>query len=83
MIAVAFVLLSLAALGFLARLLIGRSVADRIIALDGLLLVAVMGLAVEATRTGRSTFVDAIVVVSLLGFVGTSIAARFVERRGG
>ena len=83
MITAAFVLLALAALGFLARLLIGPSVADRIVALDGLLLIVVSTLAVDAARTGRSTLIDAIVVVGLLGFVGTAIAARFVERRGG
>ncbi len=83
MITIALVLLSLSAVGFLVRVLIGPSVADRIVALDGLLLIAISGLAVDAARTGRTTFVDAIVVVGLLGFVGTSIAARFVERRGG
>ena len=83
MITAAFVLLAVAAAGFAVRVLIGPSVADRIIALDGLLLITISALAVEAARTGEDTFVDAIVVVSLLGFVGTAIAARFVERRGG
>lgn len=83
MIEVAFVLLAVAGFGFLYRVLAGPSVADRIVALDGLLLIVVSGLAVDAARTGKTTFVDAVVVVGLLGFVGTSIAARFVERRGG
>lgn len=83
MITVAFVLLGLAGSGFLYRVLAGPSVADRIVALDGLLLIVVSALAVDAARTGTTTFVDAVVVVGLLGFVGTSIAARFVERRGG
>lgn len=80
---IAFVLLALAGLGFFARLVIGPSVADRIVALDGLLLTVISILAVETARTGDPVFVDAIVAVGLLGFVGTSIAARFVERRGG
>lgn len=83
MIVLAFVLLGLAAAGFLARLILGPSIADRIIALDGLLLIVVSALAVDAARTGRTTFVDAIVVIGLLGFVGTAVAARFIERRGG
>ncbi len=83
MIAVAFVLLGLAAFGFVARLFIGPSLADRIVAIDGLLLIVVSTLAVETVRTGDAVFVDAIVVIGLLGFVGTAIAARFVERRGG
>ena len=83
MIAVAFVLLAFAAAGFFVRLLLGPSVADRIIALDGLLLITVSILAVETARTGDTVFVDAIVAIGLLGFVGTAIAGRFVERRGG
>lgn len=83
MITFAFCLLGLAAVGFLARLAIGPSLADRIIALDGLLLIVISVLAVETARRGTDVLVDAIVVVGLLGFVGTAIAARFVERRGG
>lgn len=83
MITIAFALLALAALGFLARVLIGPSLADRIIALDGLLLIVVSALAVETARRGDEVFVDAIVAIGLLGFVGTAVAARFVERRGG
>ncbi len=83
MIAAAFVLLGIAATGFLYRLLVGPSLADRIIAVDGALLIVISVLAVESARTGDGVFVDAIVIVGLLGFVGTSVAARFVERRGG
>lgn len=83
MITAAFVLLGIAALGFSYRVLAGPSLADRIIALDGVLLIVVSILAVEAARTGDGVFIDAIVVVGLLGFVGTTVAARFVERRGG
>jgi multicomponent Na+:H+ antiporter subunit F len=61
---------------------VGPSVVDRVIAVDALLIVVVSGLAVNAAMTGRTTFVDAAVVVGLLGFVGTGVAARFIERRG-
>lgn len=83
MIAAAFVLLALAAVGFLYRLVVGPSLADRIVAIDGVLLIVVSALAVETARRDSDVYVDAIVVVGLLGFVGTAIAARFVERRGG
>lgn len=82
MITAAFVLLVLAAGGFLYRLAAGPSIANRIVALDGVLLVVLSVLAVDAARTGRAFFIDAIVVVGLLGFVGTSVAARYIERRG-
>lgn len=80
---VAFVLLGIAGAGFLFRLVRGPSLADRIVAVDGVLLVVLSALAVETARRGTAVFVDAIVVVGLLGFVSTSVAARFVERRGG
>lgn len=83
MITAAFVLLGLATVGFLYRLVAGPSLADRIVAVDGALLIVVSVLAVETARRGDDVFVDAIVAVGLLGFVGTAIAARFVERRGG
>lgn len=83
MITAAFVLLGVAAAGFLYRLIVGPSLADRIIAVDGALLIVISVLAVETARTGDAVLVDAIVIVGLLGFVGTSVAARFVERRGG
>lgn len=82
MILVAFVLQGLAAAGFLFRLLVGPTLGDRVVALDGLVLVLVSILAVDAARTGSGTFVDAIVVIGLLGFVATGVAARFIERQG-
>lgn len=60
----------------------GTSLADRIIALDLILLIIVMGIAVSAVGTGSSVYFDVLVVVSLLGFVGTITVARFIERRG-
>lgn len=64
------------------RLIRGGSLADRIVALDTLLIVTVLGLAVLAARTGQDTYLDAMVVAALLGFTGTSLVARFIERRG-
>jgi len=82
MITTALVLLVLALALLLVRLVRGPSVADRVVALDAVLVVVVGGLAVNAARTGSSAFTDAAVVIGLLGFVGTGVAARFIERRG-
>jgi multicomponent Na+:H+ antiporter subunit F len=79
---VAFAVLALSALLCLARLVRGRSVADRIVALDLLLVITVMGIAVGALATRSGVFLDVLVVVSLLGFVGTVTVARYMERRG-
>lgn len=64
------------------RLLQGPSLADRIVALDTALVVLVCGIAVFSARRGSGIFLDALVVVALLGFTGTSLVARFIERRG-
>lgn len=67
----------------LARLLRpGTSVADRVVALDLVLLIVVMGIAVFSVIRDTGAFLDVLVVVSLLGFVGTVTVARFIERRG-
>lgn len=79
---ICFALLALAALLCLRRLVIGASLADRIIALDSLLIVIVSGVAVQAARTGDGTFLDVLVVAALIAFIGTVTVARFIERRG-
>ena len=74
--------LSVAAVLCVVRLVLGPTVPDRIIALDALLYVVVSGIAVGAAATGDSAFLAVLVAVALLGFVGTTTVARFVERRG-
>ncbi len=79
---IAFVGIAVAGLLCTARLIRGPSLADRIVALDALLVVIVSGIAVAAARTRDGTFLDVLVVAALLGFVGTVNVARFIERRG-
>lgn len=74
--------LAFAAAAAVIRLLLGPTVPDRIVALDSLLYVVVMGIAVAAATTGAGDFLGVLVAVALLGFVGTTTVARFVERRG-
>ena len=82
-ISVAFVLLSLASMLFIWRLFRGPSVADRVIALDGLLIVVTCGILVETAREDSVTSLDTVLVVALVAFVGTGVMARYIERRGG
>lgn len=79
---VLFAILAAATVLCLTRLLRGVSLPDRIVALDTLLVTLVSGLAVLAARTGSGAFLDVMVVASLLGFTGTTLVARFIERRG-
>lgn len=80
--AVLFGVLAAAGALCVVRLIRGDSLADRIVALDTLLVTTVCGLALLAGRTGSGTFLDVMVVAALLGFTGTALVARFIERRG-
>jgi multisubunit Na+/H+ antiporter MnhF subunit len=82
-ISIAFVLLTVAGALFIWRLFQGPSVADRVIALDGLLMVVTCGILVETAREDSVTSLDTVLVVALVAFVGTGVMARYVERRGG
>lgn len=75
--------LAVAAAATLYRLAAGPTVPDRVVALDTLLYIVVMGIAVAAATTGRGDFLGVLVAAALLAFVGTTTVARFVERRGG
>ena len=77
-----YVMLGVAGLLCIVRMLRGRSFPDRAVALDTFLVVVVCGIAVDAALTGSGSYLDVMVVAALLGFTGTALVARFVERRG-
>jgi multisubunit Na+/H+ antiporter MnhF subunit len=78
----ALVMLAVAGACFVARLVLGPTLADRVVALDGLVITLISAIALDAALTGSPLFVDAVVVIALVGFVGTAAAARFIEERG-
>ena len=82
MIGASYVLAALAALGFGFRLLTGPSLTDRVVGLDGLLLTGVVAIVLRAMQTGEGAFLPVALVVTLVGFVGTAVVARFIEGRG-
>jgi len=81
MIIAAFVVLACAAACFFVRFVIGPSLSDRIVAIDGMLVVGVSAIGVEAVRTGVGSFLPAAMAVTLVGFLSTAVAARFIEER--
>lgn len=83
MTAIALVALGLAGLCFAARLVLGPTLSDRVIGLDGLVIVGVAAVATRAVESGNGSFVPVLVVVTLVGFVGTAASARFIEARVG
>ena len=83
MITVAFVLLAVGGACFLARAVIGPSLADRVVAIDGLVVTVVAVILVHSIREDTSLFLAVAVVVAFVGFVATTAGARFIEGRGG
>ncbi len=81
MITATYVVLGLAASFFFFRLLRGPSLADRVIAIDGMALVGIAVIAVQAMQSGNGAFLPVSVVLTLIGFVSTSASARFIEGR--
>ena len=82
MIAATFVVLVLAAGLFGFRLAAGPTLSDRVVALSGLLIVGMVAIAAEAVRTEQGAYIPVLVVIALVGFVGTAMIARFLEGRG-
>lgn len=82
MIVTAYVLLLAAGALFLLRIVRGPSLTDRVLSLDGLLVTGVSAIAVQAVDTGSGTFLPVAVVLTLVGFIGTAVVARFIEGQG-
>ena len=83
MIAAATILLVGGGACFVTRAVTGPSLADRVIAIDGLVVTIVAAVLLHSIRTDTAWFLDVAVVVALVGFVGTAAGARFIEQRGG
>jgi multicomponent Na+:H+ antiporter subunit F len=81
-IAAGYVLAALAAVGFGYRLVAGPSLTDRVIGVDGLLIVGVTAIVLRAMQTGEGAFLPVALVVTLVSFIGTAVVARFIEGRG-
>ena len=77
----AFAMLSIGAALLVVRLVRGPDLGDRVVAVDTLLLLIVAGIAVGAFTNGDGTYLDVLVVTSLLGFIGTTTASRFIETK--
>lgn len=73
----------LAAALFLAflRLARGPSLPDRVVALDLIAVIVVGVIAAYAIDVDQRVFLDAALVVGLIGFLGTVAFASYVERR--
>lgn len=62
------------------RLVRGPDVADRAVAFDLIAVHAVGIIALFAVRTGSPVLADAAIIISVLGFLGTVMLARYWEQ---
>jgi len=65
-----------------ARLISGPTLADRILALDLLTVLAIGFIAAVAIRTGFPLYLDIAISIGLLGFLSTVALSRYLLRRG-
>jgi multicomponent Na+:H+ antiporter subunit F len=69
--------LAFGALGALYRIIRGPALLDRAIAVDVILIVFSSGLAVWMALNDSTYFITIVVVASLIGFISSTILARF------
>ncbi|MEP9391812.1 monovalent cation/H+ antiporter complex subunit F [Gordonia sp. VNK1] len=72
--------LLVAAILVMARILLGPTTLDRLVALDALIALCMCGLAAWTAYSGDTTVVPGIVALSLVSFVGSVAIARFRVR---
>jgi len=80
MLLIALVILSLAILGCLYRLLRGPSMADRIMSLDSIGINLLAMIAVLCMLQQTQAYIDIILLIGILTFIGTTAFARYIER---
>ena len=80
---VALAVLALAAAAFLVRLVRGPRLADRVVALDGILTTVALTIIANSARSDCAKYLGGAVVGALGAFVGTVIYARFIETTSG
>ena len=66
----------------MARLLLGPTLADRVLAMDLMATVASGGICLYAMASDHYIFLDAMMVLSLIFVLGTVGFAHYLERRG-
>ena len=78
---IALLLLGLAMLIAVIRVIVGPTLADRVLALDLLTVVAMGFVGAIAIRTGLTLYLDIAISLALLGFLATIAFARYILSR--
>jgi multicomponent Na+:H+ antiporter subunit F len=81
MIQATYVILGIAAALFMYRLCAGPTLADRVVALNGVVLVGMGGIAAHAAHSGVGAFLPTLVAIALVGPISNGMIARYIEGR--
>jgi len=79
---ICLVLLGLAMLATIVRIVVGPTLADRILGLDTITVIGVGVIGVFAVRTGQFLYADIAIALALVGFLSTVAFARYLLSRG-
>jgi multicomponent Na+:H+ antiporter subunit F len=63
------------------RMIIGPTLADRILCLDTITILAAGGIGIYAARTALFLYLDIAIAVALVGFLSTAAFARYLVSR--
>ncbi|HUP44072.1 MAG TPA: monovalent cation/H+ antiporter complex subunit F [Thermoanaerobaculia bacterium] len=77
---ICFAMISLALILAFIRMARGPSVADRVVALDLIGILSVGIIILYDVATSLPVFLDAAIVLALVGFAGTIAFAKYIER---
>ncbi|MCH4827726.1 Na(+)/H(+) antiporter subunit F1 [Planococcus halocryophilus] len=77
---VSLILVSLGFTGLLFRLVKGPTIADRVVALDAIGIALVSIIALLSLIIETEFFLEVILLLSILSFIGTTAFAKFLER---
>lgn len=78
---IAFALLGLGMLGAIFRIVVGPTLADRILGLDTITIIAAGLIGIFAIRTGLHLYADIAVALTLVGFLSTVAFSRYLLSR--
>ncbi len=76
---IAYFFLLFSILMVLARLLIGPTLADRVVALDLLAFITIGLITVYALDSGQESLLDVAITLALVAFLGTIAFAKFIS----
>ncbi|MFK2826527.1 Na(+)/H(+) antiporter subunit F1 [Bacillus sp. B190/17] len=74
------VLITMAMLGFIYRLIKGPTIPDRIVALDAIGINLVAMIAILSMLLKTYVFLDVILLLGILSFIGTVAFSKFLEK---